>query len=181
MAAEDGKQEMLVFAELLDSVIVDVAVESHRAARLGLDRRFDNKEEEEFRASVEARSMLADPSSSNSGENNSKHTVDIFGQTHPAVAGEIFSCMNCGRPIVAGRFAPHLEKCMGKGRKTRLKATRNNTSLQQSRARTNSIPLYNTSLSSGGTFKANRTPNRTSVTNIEDFQKRAADFTGGTS
>jgi hypothetical protein len=22
--------------------------------------------------------------------------------------------MNCGRPIVAGRFAPHLEKCMGK-------------------------------------------------------------------
>jgi len=114
MAAEDGKQEMLVFAELLDSVIVDVAAESHRAARLGLDRRFDTKEEEEFRASMEARSMLADPSSSNSGENNSKHTVDIFGQTHPAIAGEIFNCMNCGRPIVAGRFAPHLEKCMGK-------------------------------------------------------------------
>jgi hypothetical protein len=22
--------------------------------------------------------------------------------------------MNCGRPVVAGRFAPHLEKCMGK-------------------------------------------------------------------
>jgi len=181
MAAEDGKQEMLVFAELLDSVIVDVAAESHRAARLGLDRRFDTKEEEEFRASMEARSMLADPSSSNSGENNSKHTVDIFGQTHPAIAGEIFNCMNCGRPIVAGRFAPHLEKCMGKGRNTRLKSTRNNTSLQQRRARTNPIPLYNTSLSSGGTFNANRTLNRTSVTNVEDFQKTAADFTEGTS
>jgi len=181
MAAEDGKQEMLVFAELLDSVIVDVAAESHRAARLGLDRRFDTKEEEEFRASMEARSMLADPSSSNSGENNSKHTVDIFGQTHPAIAGEIFNCMNCGRPIVAGRFAPHLEKCMGKGRNTRLKSTRNNTSLQQRRARTNHIPLYNTSLSSGGTFNANRTLNRTSVTNVEDFQKTAADFTEGTS
>lgn len=181
MAAEDGKQEMLVFAELLDSVIVDVAAESHRAARLGLDRRFDTKEEEEFRASMEARSLLADPSSSNSGENNSKHTVDIFGQTHPAIAGEIFNCMNCGRPIVAGRFAPHLEKCMGKGRNTRLKSTRNNTSLQQRRARTNPIPLYNTSLSSGGTFNANRTLNRTSVTNVEDFQKTAADFTEGTS
>jgi len=89
--------------------------------------------------------------------------------------------MNCGRPIVAGRFAPHLEKCMGKGRNTRLKSTRNNTSLQQRRARTNPIPLYNTSLSSGGTFNANRTLNRTSVTNVEDFQKTAADFTEGTS
>lgn len=181
MAADDGKQEMLVFAELLDSVIVDVAAESHRAARLGFDRRFDTEEEEEFRASMEARSMLADPSSSNGGENNIKHTVDIFGQTHPAVAVEIFDCMNCGRPIGAGRFAPHLEKCMGKGRKTRLKATRSNTSLQQRRARTNPIPVYNTSLSSGGTYNANRTPNRTSVTTVEDFQKSAGDFTEGNS
>ncbi|EEE63369.1 hypothetical protein OsJ_18181 [Oryza sativa Japonica Group] len=39
--------------------------------------------------------------------------------------------MNCGRPVAAGRFAPHLEKCMGKlhfqGRKARTKTTRSST------------------------------------------------------
>lgn len=99
------------FGDLLDSVIADVASECHRIARLGLDRNLD-EEEEELRLSAQARARVAD--SSNSGETNSKYVVDIFGQTHPAVASEVFECMNCGRAIVAGRFAPHLEKCMGK-------------------------------------------------------------------
>uniref|UniRef100_A0A2P2JWA2 SAGA-associated factor 11 n=1 Tax=Rhizophora mucronata TaxID=61149 RepID=A0A2P2JWA2_RHIMU len=99
------------FADLLDSIIVDVASECHRIARLGLDRNLE-EEEEELRLSAQARAKVADPS--NSGETNSKYVVDIFGQTHPAVANEVFECMNCGRSIVAGRFAPHLEKCMGK-------------------------------------------------------------------
>lgn len=99
------------FEDLLDSIIIDVASESHRIARLGLDRNLD-EEEEELRLSAEARARVADPS--NSGEANSKYVVDIFGQTHPPVANEIFDCMNCGRSIMAGRFAPHLEKCMGK-------------------------------------------------------------------
>lgn len=99
------------FEELLDSVIVDVASESHRIARLRLDRNLD-EEEEELRLSAEARAKTTDPS--NSYEANSKYVVDIFGQTHPPVASEIFDCMNCGRSIMAGRFAPHLEKCMGK-------------------------------------------------------------------
>ncbi|WJX66534.1 SAGA-associated factor [Trifolium repens] len=38
--------------------------------------------------------------------------------------------MNCGRSIAAGRFAPHLEKCMGKGRKARLKVTRSSSGAQ---------------------------------------------------
>lgn len=91
-------------------MIMDVASESHRIARLGLDRNLDD-EEEELRLSAQARARVADPSHS---EANSKYVVDIFGQTHPPVASEIFDCMNCGRSIVAGRFAPHLEKCMGK-------------------------------------------------------------------
>lgn len=95
----------------MDSIIVDVASECHRVARLGLDRNFE-VEEEELRLSAQARARVAD--SSNNGETSSKYVVDIFGQTHPAVANEIFECMNCGRSIVAGRFAPHLEKCMGK-------------------------------------------------------------------
>ncbi|RVW57112.1 Ataxin-7-like protein 3 [Vitis vinifera] len=87
------------FGDLLDSIIVDVASECHRIARLGLDRNLE-EEEEELRLSAQAR------------------------------VSEIFECMNCGRSIMAGRFAPHLEKCMGKGRKARLKATRSSTAAQ---------------------------------------------------
>lgn len=125
-----------VFGELLESIIVDVASECHRIARLGLDRSLDN-EEEEVRLSMEARAM--DPSSS---EANSKNVVDIFGQTHPAIASEIFDCMNCGRPIVAGRFAPHLEKCMGKGRKARQKTTRSTTMAQTRNSRGSPVSVY---------------------------------------
>ncbi|KAK4355971.1 hypothetical protein RND71_024942 [Anisodus tanguticus] len=100
-----------MFDELLDSIIIDVASECHRIAKLGLDRNLE-EEEEELRLSAQARARVADPS--NSSETNGKYIVDIFGQTHPPVANEIFECMNCGRSIMAGRFAPHLEKCMGK-------------------------------------------------------------------
>lgn len=121
-----------VFRDLLDSIIIDVASESHRIVRLGLDRKLD-LEEEELRLSAEARARASDPS--HSGEANGKYVVDIFGQTHPPIANEIFDCMNCGRSIMAGRFAPHLEKCMGKGRKARLKATRSTTASQNRHTR----------------------------------------------
>ncbi|XP_068640441.1 SAGA-associated factor 11-like [Aristolochia californica] len=127
------------FGDLLDSIIVDIASECHRISRLGLDRNLE-EEEEELKLSAQARVRVADPSSG--GETNSKYVVDIFGQTHPAVANEIFECMNCGRSIMAGRFAPHLEKCMGKGRKARLKATRSSTASQTRPSRGSSISLY---------------------------------------
>ena len=41
---------------------------------------------------------------------------DLFGQVHPAVATEAVECTSCGRKVAAGRFAPHLEKCLGQGR-----------------------------------------------------------------
>jgi SAGA-associated factor 11 len=100
------------FWDLLDSIIVDVASECHRVAKLGLDANLE-EDDEELKLSAQARVRVADPSN-NSNEANGKYVVDIFGQTHPTVANEIFDCMNCGRSIVAGRFAPHLEKCMGK-------------------------------------------------------------------
>ncbi|KAF3621058.1 putative 6-phosphofructo-2-kinase/fructose-2,6-bisphosphatase-like [Capsicum annuum] len=127
-----------VFDELLDSIIMDVASECHRITKLGLDRNLE-EEEEELRLSAQARARVADPS--NSSETNGKYIVDIFGQTHPPVANEIFECMNCGRSIMAGRFAPHLEKCMGKGRKARLKATRSSTA-QNRYTRRNSASTY---------------------------------------
>ncbi|XP_009783968.1 SAGA-associated factor 11 isoform X1 [Nicotiana tabacum] len=144
-----------VFNELLDSIIVDVASECHRIAKLGLDCNLE-EEEEELRLSAQARATVADPS--NSSETNGKYIVDIFGQTHPPVANEILECMNCSRSIVAGRFAPHLEKCMGKGRKTRLKATRSSTA-QNRYTRSNSVSTYSPYSNSTST---SRLPNGTS-------------------
>ncbi|KAJ0261452.1 SAGA-associated factor 11 [Hirschfeldia incana] len=134
-----------VFLDLVDSVIADVASECHRVARLGLDRDLEVVEEE-LRLSVEARAKVADPS--NNIEANTKYVVDIFGQSHPPVATEVFNCMNCGRQIVAGRFAPHLERCMGKGRKARAKVTRSTTASQNRNSRRNN-PSDN-QLASGG-------------------------------
>lgn len=112
------QQASLVFADLLDSLIVDVASEAHRAARLGFDYKLNVEEEEEVRLAHQARTMVGD-SGAIGTETGNKHTIDVFGQTHPTIANETFDCMNCGRPIVAGRFAPHLEKCMGKVRSLR--------------------------------------------------------------
>ncbi|XP_031114195.1 SAGA-associated factor 11 [Ipomoea triloba] len=131
-----------VFNELLDSIIVDVASECHRIARLGLDRNLDEVEEE-LHLSTQARARVADPS--NSGEASSKYVVDIFGQNHPPVADEVFDCMNCGRSVMAGRFAPHLEKCMGKGRKARQKATRSSTAAQNRYSRGSPVAAYSNS------------------------------------
>lgn len=48
---------------------------------------------------------------------SSKGHPDLWGQhSHPAKAIDIVECRNCGRQVQAGSFAPHLEKCMGKGR-----------------------------------------------------------------
>ncbi|KAE8710878.1 BAG domain-containing family protein [Hibiscus syriacus] len=130
------------FGDLLDSVIVDVASESHRLAKLGLDRNLE-EEEEEMSLSAQARARVSDPS--NNGETNGKHVVDIFGQTYPSVASKIFECMNCGRSIAAGRFAPHLETCMGTGRKARLKVTRSTTSAQNRYSRGSPVLTYSLS------------------------------------
>lgn len=42
--------------------------------------------------------------------------VDIFGNAVPPIALDLVACPNCGRKVAAGRYAPHLDKCMGRGR-----------------------------------------------------------------
>ncbi|XP_068495293.1 SAGA-associated factor 11 isoform X2 [Phaseolus vulgaris] len=145
--------------DLLDSIIVDVASECHRVARLGLDSNLE-EEDEELKLSAQARVRVADPS--NSSEANGKYVVDIFGQTHPPVANEIFQCMNCGRSIMAGRFAPHLEKCMGKGRKARLKVTRSSTVAQNRYSRSSPVSAHSP-YSNYSTNSMNRLANGTST------------------
>ena len=92
---------------------MDVALEAHRRARSGGQRgppaawvRLRDAEAAGARAAVgpqgEAGPTLGTP--------------DIFGNVHAAVCTEVLECGNCGRKIMAGRFAPHLEKCFNQGR-----------------------------------------------------------------
>ncbi|KAG0481162.1 hypothetical protein HPP92_012020 [Vanilla planifolia] len=156
-----------VFGDLLDSIIVDVASECHRIARLGLDRNLE-EEEEELRLSAQARVA----STSSSIEANSKNVLDIFGQTHPAIASEILECMNCGRPVVAGRFAPHLERCMGKGRKARQKATRSTTMAQSTNSNGSSPVSVFTPYSDANSIKrvANDSSCSSNSSGVEEFK-----------
>lgn len=138
-----------VFADLLDSLILDVASEAHRATRLGFDYRLKGEEADAARTCASVRAALGDVDSAAS-ENSGKYTVDVFEQTHPSIAQEMFDCMNCGRLIVAGRFAPHLEKCMGKGRKTRVKSSSSVNGSQSRRGRVAAATSKNITDNSAG-------------------------------
>lgn len=50
--------------------------------------------------------------------------VDIYGQRIEKSASESFPCNNCHQVVVASRYAPHLEKCMGMGRNSSRLARR---------------------------------------------------------
>ena len=47
-----------------------------------------------------------------------RHGQDVFGESSATVGKKAFECVcpHCDRTLVAQRFAPHLEKCMGMGR-----------------------------------------------------------------
>jgi len=44
--------------------------------------------------------------------------VDMFGNMIQPVSLDLVVCPNCARKVSSGRFAPHLEKCMGGGRQS---------------------------------------------------------------
>jgi hypothetical protein len=48
----------------------------------------------------------------------SKGAVDMFGNMIQPVSLDLVDCPNCARKVSSGRFAPHLEKCMGGGRQS---------------------------------------------------------------
>ena len=54
----------------------------------------------------------------------SKGAVDMFGNHVQPIALEQVCCPNCGRNVAAGRFAPHLDKCMHGGRQASRAAAR---------------------------------------------------------
>lgn len=50
--------------------------------------------------------------------------VDVFGSANVKKAIDC-TCPNCDRLVAASRFAPHLEKCMGKYRKIEHQLAKN--------------------------------------------------------
>ena len=50
--------------------------------------------------------------------------IDVFGNVVPPIALDQVACPSCGRKVAAGRFAPHLEKCMGRGRQASRNANK---------------------------------------------------------
>lgn len=81
-----------------------VAVEAHREARLGL--------------APPPPPPAPPPPQPLPPLPGARGPTDVFGQAHPPSALEQIACMRCGRKVAAGRFAPHLEKCLGGGRQS---------------------------------------------------------------
>uniref|UniRef100_A0A7S3VTK9 SAGA-associated factor 11 n=1 Tax=Dunaliella tertiolecta TaxID=3047 RepID=A0A7S3VTK9_DUNTE len=122
----DGKLQGLMEAlweEVQDMVILDVAQGVHRAQRW--KRHSEDANSSQCKSLKQEGGSTAGQQQRQQGnlqitplapQRGTKGPVDVFGQSHPAKATEVVTCRNCNRQVQAGMFAPHLEKCMGKGR-----------------------------------------------------------------
>lgn len=102
-------QTVAAYSDLLEYALRDVVVESQR--------------EHQGSEGVDCHNVIiADKTCSTAqagvitSAQDARGGLDVFGQYHPPIATDQVSCSNCGRKLGAGRYAPHLEKCLGKGR-----------------------------------------------------------------
>jgi hypothetical protein len=150
--ASVAAQTVAAFSDLLDDCILDVAQEVHREARTGtLPPPYatgrggasgahpvggDHEDDADGigggsagpniqPAPTPPPPLLPQPQPATvAGRAGTRGPVDVFGQSHPAKATDVVTCRNCRRQVQAGSFAPHLEKCMGKGRAAARAASR---------------------------------------------------------
>jgi len=95
---------MSVYLELVDDICLETCFEMHKKVKLGL-------------LCVNCDTVASDIIN--------KPGLDIFGQTiNDIQTTESFECVNCRRSVMASRYAPHLEKCMGFGRSSSRIATK---------------------------------------------------------
>eukprot|EP00887_Chlorella_sp_A99_P002012 scaffold18.g2012.t1 len=95
------------YGGLVDELIAEVALEVHRSAKTGTDDLSD----------LPRREPAGRPPSLPPVPMTAKgNAVDVFGGRVEPIALDQVTCPNCGRKVAAGRFAPHLDKCTGKGR-----------------------------------------------------------------
>jgi len=93
-----------IYTEILDEISTEVCFDIHKQLKLGS-------------LCLNCDSVL---------DFVDKPGSDVFGQLTSAQrsSNESFDCPHCSRPVIASRFAPHLEKCMGLGRNSSRIATR---------------------------------------------------------
>lgn len=122
-------QTVAAFSDLLDEHILDVAQEVHREACTGTlpPPLYQPAPPPAPTTCPEASPTASQPQPQPVGlppKPGTRGPVDVFGNSHPAKATDVVTCRNCGRQVQAGSFAPHLEKCMGKGRAAARAASR---------------------------------------------------------
>jgi hypothetical protein len=119
------------YGQLLDGLIKDVAVETHRSLSLGLDTLDSVRDRVHGAAEAAAAQTPTKAQMSALGSmapteikvetpsgKVGKGTKDIYGRTGGASA-EATTCPICLQQMAASRFASHLERCLGKGRTAR--------------------------------------------------------------
>ncbi|KAL4532368.1 hypothetical protein Ndes2437B_g02775 [Nannochloris sp. 'desiccata'] len=120
-------QTVEAYTSIIDEIIKEVAQGVHRAVKTGVDDLHDirarqhaaalQQEEHQTGQNAAAATTPALPSpfiSLGVQMSGSKGAVDMFGNQVQPIALDQVSCPVCRRQVAAGRFAPHLEKCMGK-------------------------------------------------------------------
>jgi len=92
-----------ILDELVDHLALGFCHSTHRAAKLGL------LEMEEVAAEEESKYKIVD-----------QKGMDVFGESSTLQGKKVYECTcpQCERTLAASRYAPHLEKCMGLGRKS---------------------------------------------------------------
>lgn len=104
-------QTVAAYSDLVEEILTDIAVQTHRSVRTGTV----SKESLPKTCNVAA-SKDQKPQPLPTGKPGKGVLVDVFGQVLTQQPRDEVTCVHCGRRIAASRFAPHLEKCLGKGR-----------------------------------------------------------------
>lgn len=107
-----ASQTIAAYLELLEDALLTVAVECHREARTG------GGAQGAVASAAPAAPQPLPPAARTTGP------VDVFGQSHPVIASEVVTCLHCAKKVQAGRFANHLQTCLGMGRAAARTASR---------------------------------------------------------
>jgi hypothetical protein len=167
----DGEQTVIgrlaieIADELLEEVLLEIVFEQHRKLRLG---------------------TLCLNCDSPQTDIVQKRGYDIFGQNITGRSGSSsqanvttdvkFDCPNCGWPVVASRYAPHLEKCMGIGRTTRNSSRLASHRLSAYRPKSKRLTIDDSLVSSSGQaeeeYEEKEGEKETELTTIQPLQTR---------
>eukprot|EP01134_Creolimax_fragrantissima_P008434 CFRG8434T1 len=90
---------VIILGELVDEITNDILLETYRTVKL---------------KDIQNSSLGLLPASKELGGYYTG--LDIYGQKIEKNSSELVKCNNCSTSVIASRFAPHLEKCMGMGR-----------------------------------------------------------------